>query len=79
MIVYHQIALFQRRQKESVISHFKHKSVELEKRLKDVTDQCYRLFSHEHYCSYILFVWLPPLVSLFLNLPCVLSADKCQS
>ncbi|XP_067109067.1 RING finger protein 212B-like [Osmerus mordax] len=38
-----QIALFQRRQKESVISHFKHKSVELEKRLKEVTDQCYRI------------------------------------
>ncbi|XP_062337314.1 RING finger protein 212B-like [Osmerus eperlanus] len=40
-----QIALFQRRQKESVISHFKHKSVELEKRLKEVTDQCYRQVS----------------------------------
>ncbi|XP_064869648.1 RING finger protein 212B isoform X3 [Oncorhynchus nerka] len=37
-----QIALFQRRQKERVIVYFKNKSMELERRLKDVTDQCYR-------------------------------------
>ncbi|XP_064788955.1 RING finger protein 212B-like isoform X2 [Oncorhynchus masou masou] len=37
-----QIALFQRRQKERVIVYFKNKSMELERRMKDVTDQCYR-------------------------------------
>ncbi|CAB1326532.1 unnamed protein product [Coregonus sp. 'balchen'] len=37
-----QITLFQRRQKERVIVYFKNKSMELERRLKDVTDQCYR-------------------------------------
>uniref|UniRef100_A0AAY5KSL1 Uncharacterized protein n=1 Tax=Esox lucius TaxID=8010 RepID=A0AAY5KSL1_ESOLU len=37
-----QIALFQKKQKERVIAYFTHKSMELERRLKDVTEQCYR-------------------------------------
>ncbi|XP_042353147.1 RING finger protein 212B-like [Plectropomus leopardus] len=37
-----QIALFQRTQKEIVAVHFKHKSAELEQRLKEVTEQGYR-------------------------------------
>ncbi|XP_035526288.1 RING finger protein 212B-like [Morone saxatilis] len=36
-----QIALFQRTQMEKVTAHFKHKSVELERRLKEVTEQAY--------------------------------------
>ncbi|XP_042284394.1 RING finger protein 212B-like isoform X3 [Thunnus albacares] len=36
-----QIALFQRTQMEKVTAHFKHKSVELERRLKEVTEQGY--------------------------------------
>ncbi|XP_067384932.1 RING finger protein 212B-like [Channa argus] len=40
-----QIALFQRTQMERVTSHFKHKSIELERRLKEVTEQGYRHLS----------------------------------
>ncbi|XP_042284393.1 RING finger protein 212B-like isoform X2 [Thunnus albacares] len=40
-----QIALFQRTQMEKVTAHFKHKSVELERRLKEVTEQGYRQLS----------------------------------
>ncbi|XP_071368790.1 E3 ubiquitin-protein ligase RNF212B-like [Centroberyx affinis] len=40
-----QIALFQRTQKERVTAYFKHKSVELERRLKEVTEQGYRQIS----------------------------------
>ncbi|TNN53592.1 RING finger protein 212B [Liparis tanakae] len=39
-----QIALFQRTQAERVTAHFKHKSVELERRLKEVTEQGYSYF-----------------------------------
>ncbi|XP_026230794.1 RING finger protein 212B isoform X2 [Anabas testudineus] len=37
-----QIALFQQTQMERVTAHFKHKCVELERRLKDITEQGYR-------------------------------------
>ncbi|XP_030016856.1 RING finger protein 212B-like [Sphaeramia orbicularis] len=37
-----QIALFQQTQMERVTAHFKHKAVELERRLKEVTEHCYR-------------------------------------
>ncbi|XP_059914995.1 RING finger protein 212B-like isoform X1 [Gadus macrocephalus] len=37
-----QIALFQRKQKERVTAYFKHKSSELERRLKEATEQGYR-------------------------------------
>ncbi|KAM9845456.1 E3 ubiquitin-protein ligase RNF212B-like [Aulostomus maculatus] len=40
-----QIALFQRTQMEKVSTHFKHKSYELERRLKDVSEQGYRQLS----------------------------------
>ncbi|XP_032386739.1 RING finger protein 212B isoform X4 [Etheostoma spectabile] len=40
-----QIALFQRTQMERVTAHFKHKSVELERHLKEVTEQGYRQLS----------------------------------
>ncbi|XP_059200640.1 RING finger protein 212B-like isoform X3 [Centropristis striata] len=40
-----QIALFQRTHMERVTAHFKHKSVELERRLKEVTEQGYRQLS----------------------------------
>uniref|UniRef100_A0A8C2XNZ3 Si:ch211-10e2.1 n=1 Tax=Cyclopterus lumpus TaxID=8103 RepID=A0A8C2XNZ3_CYCLU len=40
------ITLFQRTQTERVTAHFKHKSVELERRLKDVTEQGYRYFPY---------------------------------
>ncbi|XP_030630493.1 RING finger protein 212B-like [Chanos chanos] len=40
-----QIDLFQRKQKERVIAFFRHKSTELERRLKEVNDQCYRQVS----------------------------------
>ncbi|XP_036375376.1 RING finger protein 212B-like [Megalops cyprinoides] len=40
-----QIALFQRRQKERVTAFFKHKSLELERRLKEVMEQSYRELS----------------------------------
>ncbi|XP_074506445.1 uncharacterized protein LOC141776627 isoform X2 [Sebastes fasciatus] len=40
-----QIAQFQRIQMERVTAHFKHKSVELERRLKEVTEQGYRQLS----------------------------------
>ncbi|XP_078143746.1 E3 ubiquitin-protein ligase RNF212B-like [Centroberyx gerrardi] len=40
-----QIALFQQTQKERVTAYFKHKSVELERRLKEVTEQGYRQIS----------------------------------
>ncbi|KAL0966333.1 hypothetical protein UPYG_G00294010 [Umbra pygmaea] len=40
-----QIALFQRRQKERVIAYFKHHSMELERRLKEVKEQCCRQVS----------------------------------
>ncbi|XP_018533045.1 RING finger protein 212B [Lates calcarifer] len=40
-----QITLFQRTQMERVTAHFKHKSVELERRLKEVTEQGYRQLS----------------------------------
>ncbi|CAL1580120.1 unnamed protein product [Knipowitschia caucasica] len=37
-----QIAYFQKKQMERVTAHFKHKSAELEMRLKEVTEHCYR-------------------------------------
>uniref|UniRef100_UPI0037E8FF74 E3 ubiquitin-protein ligase RNF212B-like n=1 Tax=Semicossyphus pulcher TaxID=241346 RepID=UPI0037E8FF74 len=40
-----QIALFQRTQMERVTTYFKHKSVELESRLKEVSEQSYRQVS----------------------------------
>uniref|UniRef100_A0A3B4UDT4 Si:ch211-10e2.1 n=1 Tax=Seriola dumerili TaxID=41447 RepID=A0A3B4UDT4_SERDU len=40
-----QVALFQRTQRERVSAHFKHKSVEMEGRLKEVTEQGYRQLS----------------------------------
>ncbi|XP_033507070.1 uncharacterized protein LOC117272319 [Epinephelus lanceolatus] len=40
-----QIALFQQTQREKVIEHFKHKSLELERHLKEVTEQGYRQLS----------------------------------
>ncbi|XP_034088013.1 RING finger protein 212B-like isoform X2 [Gymnodraco acuticeps] len=40
-----QIALFQRTQMERVTAHFKHKSVELERHLKEVSEQAYRQLS----------------------------------
>ncbi|XP_044075342.1 RING finger protein 212B-like isoform X1 [Siniperca chuatsi] len=40
-----QIALFQRTQMERVTAHFKHKSAELERHLKEVTEQGYRQLS----------------------------------
>ncbi|XP_070774957.1 E3 ubiquitin-protein ligase RNF212B-like [Enoplosus armatus] len=40
-----QIALFQRTQIERVTAHFKHKSVELERHLKEVAEQGYRQLS----------------------------------
>uniref|UniRef100_A0A3Q3E6L2 Si:ch211-10e2.1 n=1 Tax=Labrus bergylta TaxID=56723 RepID=A0A3Q3E6L2_9LABR len=40
-----QVALFQRSQMERVTAYFKHKSVELDKRLKEVTEQSYRQLS----------------------------------
>ncbi|XP_008284237.1 RING finger protein C14orf164 [Stegastes partitus] len=40
-----QIATFQQTQMERVIAHFKHKSIELERRLKEVTEQAYRQLS----------------------------------
>nr|XP_020460222.1 RING finger protein 212B [Monopterus albus] len=40
-----QIALFQRTQMERVTAHFRHKSVELERHLKEVTEQGYRQLS----------------------------------
>ncbi|XP_062285138.1 RING finger protein 212B-like [Scomber scombrus] len=40
-----QIALFQRTQMERVTAHFKHKSVELERHLKEVTERGYRQHS----------------------------------
>ncbi|XP_039999746.1 RING finger protein 212B-like isoform X2 [Xiphias gladius] len=40
-----EIALFQRAHMERVTAHFKHKSVELEGRLKEVTEQGYRQLS----------------------------------
>ncbi|AWP04573.1 putative RING finger protein 212B isoform 4 [Scophthalmus maximus] len=40
-----QIALFQRTQMERVAAHFKHRSVELERRLKEVAEQGYRQLS----------------------------------
>ncbi|KAK5859624.1 hypothetical protein PBY51_021167 [Eleginops maclovinus] len=40
-----QIALFQRTQMERVTAHFKHKSVELERHLKEVSEQGYRQLS----------------------------------
>lgn len=39
-----QISLFQRTQMERVTAHYKHKSVELERRLEEVTKQVYRWF-----------------------------------
>ncbi|AWP04572.1 putative RING finger protein 212B isoform 3 [Scophthalmus maximus] len=40
-----EIALFQRTQMERVAAHFKHRSVELERRLKEVAEQGYRQLS----------------------------------
>ncbi|XP_060900004.1 RING finger protein 212B-like [Labrus mixtus] len=40
-----QVALFQRSQMERVTAYFKHKSVELDRRLKEVTEQSYRQLS----------------------------------
>ncbi|KAL6104855.1 rnf212b [Pungitius sinensis] len=40
-----QIAVFQRAQTERVTAHFRHKSVELERRLKEVTEQGFRQLS----------------------------------
>ncbi|XP_077954818.1 E3 ubiquitin-protein ligase RNF212B isoform X2 [Gasterosteus aculeatus] len=40
-----QIAVFQRTQTERVTAHFRHKSVELERRLKEVTEQSFRQLS----------------------------------
>ncbi|XP_028283631.1 RING finger protein 212B-like isoform X2 [Parambassis ranga] len=40
-----QIATFQRMQMERVIAHFKHKAAELDRRLKEVTEQSYRQLS----------------------------------
>ncbi|TKS80283.1 RING finger protein 212B [Collichthys lucidus] len=37
-----QIALFQQTQMERVTAHFKHKSIELERHLKEVSEQSYR-------------------------------------
>ncbi|XP_056325272.1 RING finger protein 212B-like [Danio aesculapii] len=40
-----QIAIFQKRQKERVIAFLRSRSVELERKLKEVRDQCYRQVS----------------------------------
>ncbi|KAM6989137.1 E3 ubiquitin-protein ligase RNF212B-like [Tautogolabrus adspersus] len=40
-----QVALFQRSQMERVTAYYKHKSVELDRRLKEVTEQSYRQLS----------------------------------
>ncbi|XP_066537890.1 RING finger protein 212B-like isoform X2 [Hoplias malabaricus] len=40
-----QIALFQNKQKERVIAFHKHKCAELERRLKEMSEQCYRQVS----------------------------------
>ncbi|XP_039458360.1 RING finger protein 212B isoform X2 [Oreochromis aureus] len=40
-----EIVIFQQMQMERVIAHFKHKSAELERRLKEVTEQSYRQLS----------------------------------
>lgn len=37
-----QIAHFQQTQIERVTTHYRHKSIELERRLKEVTEQAYR-------------------------------------
>ncbi|KTG37466.1 hypothetical protein cypCar_00008322 [Cyprinus carpio] len=37
-----QIAIFQKRQKERVIAFLRSRSVELERKVKEVRDQCYR-------------------------------------
>ncbi|KAK3567752.1 hypothetical protein QTP86_025347, partial [Hemibagrus guttatus] len=39
------IAMFQRKQKERVIAFHKHKFVEMERRLKEVSEQCHRQVS----------------------------------